>query len=368
MSVYDVAMRPATTRTLLAPAERRQQLLQAATWVFARKGYRRASVSDIIARAGVARGTFYLHFDSKEKVFLAIVEDFHRRIAKALGEAGASGAAADAPQALLKASFRRWLELFAENRDAATVVLKEASTIDARFEKGFADLRRSAVQHFAARYRRFQELGFVRASISPELMAHLLLGMFDEILQRVRVEAFRRRSRRPRRPACRFRMERRSTRLKGVRFRPPIALAVPAFMSIAFVPPAHAQSDFGELKLGPGDQIYVTPPSGAEVSGRLISLTPTLLEIDGHQFKPEPGLTIDRRGDSLLNGALIGVPIGVLAGVTIGAEACLDSEKWKCAVGGAVTYAALGALIDWLHVRPDPHLHRHEWHRVKFSF
>lgn len=130
----------------------------------------------------------------------------------------------------------------------------------------------------------------------------------------------------------------------------PITAAVAAFLSMAYVSPARAQSDFSGLKLGKGDQIYVTPPSGAEVSGRVISLTPMLLEIDGHQFKPESGLRIDRRGDSLLNGALIGVPIGALAGVTIGAEACLDSEKWKCAVGGAVTYAALGALIDWLHV------------------
>ena len=38
-----------------------------------------AGVSDIIDRADVARGTFYLYFDSKEEVFLAIVEDFHER-------------------------------------------------------------------------------------------------------------------------------------------------------------------------------------------------------------------------------------------------------------------------------------------------
>jgi len=51
----------------------------------------------------------------------AIVEDFHRRITKALAEAATGAAAADGPQAMLKASFRRWLELFAAHRDAATV-------------------------------------------------------------------------------------------------------------------------------------------------------------------------------------------------------------------------------------------------------
>ncbi len=171
------------TRTALPPDERRHQLLAAATWVFARKGYRRAGVSDIIARAGVARGTFYLYFESKEQVFLAIVEDFHGRITKAIAAVNQTPTLdAGGPEALLRASFRQWLGFFAANRDAAIVVLREASAIDPRFEKGFAELRRSAVDFFAARYRRFQELGFVRASIRPVLMAHLLIGMFDELL------------------------------------------------------------------------------------------------------------------------------------------------------------------------------------------
>jgi AcrR family transcriptional regulator len=170
-------------RTVLQPDERRQQLLQAATWVFARKGYRRAAISDIIVRAGVARGTFYLYFASKEQVFLAIVEDFHKKISSAITTTSEPPAQpVTDPEAMLRISFRRWLGFFAANRDATTVILKEASSIDPRFEKGFVELRRSAVDFFAARYRRFQELGIVRASIRPVLMAHLLIGMFDELL------------------------------------------------------------------------------------------------------------------------------------------------------------------------------------------
>jgi AcrR family transcriptional regulator len=169
-------------RTPLLPDQRRQQLLAAATWVFARKGYRRAGISDIIERAGVARGTFYLHFDSKEQVFLAIVSDFHKRITQALTATETPTQPIADPEALLRASFRRWLGFFADNRDATTVILKEASSIDPRFEQGFADLRRSAVDFFAVRYRRFQEIGLVRRSIRPVLMAHLLIGMFDELL------------------------------------------------------------------------------------------------------------------------------------------------------------------------------------------
>jgi AcrR family transcriptional regulator len=181
MSVYDRHV--AKSRTLLPPDQRRQQLLAAATSVFARKGYRRASISDIIDRAGVARGTFYLYFKSKEQVFLAIVDDYHKKISLAITTTSEPPAQPlTDPEGILRISFRRWLGFFAANRDATTVILKEASSIDPRFEKGFAELRRSAVDFFAARYRRFQELGIVRPSIRPVLMAHLLIGMFDELL------------------------------------------------------------------------------------------------------------------------------------------------------------------------------------------
>ena len=178
-------MKPKRRRTLLAPLERRRQLLAAATWVFARKGYRNSQISDVIARAGVARGTFYLYFKSKEQIFLAIVEDFHGRIKAALvgADLGAVQAqAAASPRALLHASARRWIEFFAAHRDATTVILREASSIDPRFEKGFADLRGSAVTFFAARFTRLQELGLANPSLAPEMVARLQLGMFDELL------------------------------------------------------------------------------------------------------------------------------------------------------------------------------------------
>jgi len=168
-------------RTLLAPEDRRHQLLDAATTVFAEKGYRNAGVSDIIARAGVARGTFYLYLTSKQQIFLSIVEDFHGRVTRALEAVDAGAAAAATPEAL-QASFRGWLEFFAAHRDATRVILREASSIDPRFEEGFTSVRRLALAHFAARFRGLQRRGAVRASIDPDLAAHLQLGMFDELL------------------------------------------------------------------------------------------------------------------------------------------------------------------------------------------
>ena len=165
------------------PVVRRQQLIDAAVWTFARKGYRAASISDIIHRARVARGTFYLYFASKDDVFLAIVEEFHDRTKRMLEEAEGTVPLADHHgRAMLQRSFRRWLELFAANRDAAAVILKEATSIDPRFDKSFARLRELALNYFRARFKRSQDRGLVNASLSPDLVAHLQMGMLDELV------------------------------------------------------------------------------------------------------------------------------------------------------------------------------------------
>ena len=60
-----------STRTL-SEAERREQILAAARAVFDEKGYELATVSEIVSRAGVAQGTFYLYFESKKDIVVAL--------------------------------------------------------------------------------------------------------------------------------------------------------------------------------------------------------------------------------------------------------------------------------------------------------
>ena len=172
-------------RVVLRPDARRQQLITAAAAVFAKHGYRAAGVSDIVAAAGVARGTFYLYFGSKARVFLAIADDFYDRLELAVEQGPAESPATGAAdgRALLRASFHRWFDFFHRNRAAAVVVLKEAPAVDSRFDLGVAELRQTAYTHFAASVRRFQQLGLMRASLSPDIVAHMQVGMFEELVK-----------------------------------------------------------------------------------------------------------------------------------------------------------------------------------------
>jgi AcrR family transcriptional regulator len=159
-------------RTILRLDQRRRQILDAGIQVFARNGYRNSGISQVVQRAGVARGTFYLHFESKQQLFLAVLDDFHDRVAETL----------EAPSADLQAAVRRWLGFFADHRDQTIVVLKEASSIDARFDHAYAELRASAVELLAAQVTSLQRASLARPDVDPKVAGHLLLGMLEALV------------------------------------------------------------------------------------------------------------------------------------------------------------------------------------------
>ena len=70
------------------PADRRAkiELLRSAEAVFVEHGLAAAKVEDITGRAGVSKGAFYLHFESKEDCFRHIVEGFVAKLAACLGD------------------------------------------------------------------------------------------------------------------------------------------------------------------------------------------------------------------------------------------------------------------------------------------
>jgi AcrR family transcriptional regulator len=76
-------------RTAVTPLGRRTRaaLLEAGRVVAARDGMSGMSVAAIVKQAGLAKGTFYVHFPDREGFVLALREDFQRRIAEAVGAA-----------------------------------------------------------------------------------------------------------------------------------------------------------------------------------------------------------------------------------------------------------------------------------------
>lgn len=62
--------------------ETRRKILESAAQVFSEKGFYGAVVDDIVKASGTSKGAVYFYFESKEQIFLSLVEDFVGRIAR----------------------------------------------------------------------------------------------------------------------------------------------------------------------------------------------------------------------------------------------------------------------------------------------
>ena len=59
---------------------KRAAILEAATWLFSAKGFRETSTAEVAQLTGSAEGTVFYHFESKEKLFLAVLEEVRAKI------------------------------------------------------------------------------------------------------------------------------------------------------------------------------------------------------------------------------------------------------------------------------------------------
>jgi AcrR family transcriptional regulator len=132
-----VTRSPGTSSRSAAAAARRQQLLEVAEALFLDAGYGKTSVSRIVKTAGVAQGTFYLYFASKEAILLELRRGVLRRLRRSFKQAARSSAgAADARLAAgfvaVAAEVVRNIPLLRQFRSAETAVQTEQVVLDGR--------------------------------------------------------------------------------------------------------------------------------------------------------------------------------------------------------------------------------------------
>ena len=114
--------------------DRREQVLVCAQRVFSRKGYHAAGVADIIAEAGVARGTFYLYFESKRAIFDELLGRLLALLAATVKRIDVSPGAPPPFEQLL-ANVNRVVDTLWDHREMTRVLLRSAPGIDADFDR-----------------------------------------------------------------------------------------------------------------------------------------------------------------------------------------------------------------------------------------
>jgi len=106
-------------RSETARAARREEILASARAVFARQGFRGTTIADIAEEAGIALGTIYLYFPSKDDVFAALNEGFNALIAASL----TTSEPTDSLDAAIRIRVYNVFAACAENRDLVRLVI-----------------------------------------------------------------------------------------------------------------------------------------------------------------------------------------------------------------------------------------------------
>jgi AcrR family transcriptional regulator len=153
----------------------REQLVRAATALFAAHGYEGTSIEAVLTETGVSRGSLYHHFAGKEALFGAVLENLELRVATALN-AAAQGVTD--PVELLRVGGLTWIRM-ATDHEVQQIVLTDASAV-----LGWQRFRELDEQHV---------LGDIRAALAAtaqlgrldgrhvDMFAHLMLAAINEM-------------------------------------------------------------------------------------------------------------------------------------------------------------------------------------------
>lgn len=102
---------------------RRQEIIEVATRLFTQHGYEQTSVSDIVRATGVAQGTFYYHFKSKEDILVAVAKRSLEAVERLLDEIAGDTTCA-VPQRIVK-TIESLFELYETKRDFILFIHRE---------------------------------------------------------------------------------------------------------------------------------------------------------------------------------------------------------------------------------------------------
>jgi len=184
MTIHSVAIRATSSNRRLsivraAPAgEKRDLILRAATKVFAQNGYFQSQVADVARVAGVAAGTVYLYFKSKDDLLVSI---FERSMNDVLAEGRAAIENVADPAARLSKLAHLHLERLGRDKDLAVVFqveLRQSVKFMERFSETFLQDYFKLIRQAMADG---QQSGAFRKDISATTATKIFFGALDEM-------------------------------------------------------------------------------------------------------------------------------------------------------------------------------------------
>ena len=166
----------------------RAQLVEAASEVFAEKRFLDTNVSDIVARAGTAHGTFYRYFNSKEQIFREVALELQRTMLSSSRPGDEDGDDGGAPPRFesmaeemcwrITRANRRYLHAYMRNAKLLAVI-EQVATFNEELREIRREMRRAFVDRAQRSIERMQADGLALGDVDARYAANALGSMVD---------------------------------------------------------------------------------------------------------------------------------------------------------------------------------------------
>ncbi|MDE2858316.1 MAG: TetR/AcrR family transcriptional regulator [Chloroflexota bacterium] len=156
----------------------RERILDAALNIFSAKGFHDTKLDEIVAEGGISKGSIYFHFPNKEKLFIALVDQFADLI-----ERRAKEAIAGETQGIrrVQVALEAVLETFGKYRRPAKLLLVQAVGLGTVFERK----RMEVNDRFALLIKIYLDEAVADGSIAPvdtAIVAHAWMGAIYSVV------------------------------------------------------------------------------------------------------------------------------------------------------------------------------------------
>ncbi|BBU24462.1 TetR/AcrR family transcriptional regulator [Mycobacterium xenopi] len=176
-----------TTRRHRAVSEedksaRRDQILMAAKKVFARKGFHATTIADVAKESGLAYGSIYWYFDSKDELFHALMAVEEQALRAHVSAAVAAGRDDD-DEASFRTAVQATLEFFEADKACVKLLFRDAYALGDRFEKHLGGIYERFIDDIETFIVAGQERGEVVAA-PPRMVAYTLAALIGQLAHR----------------------------------------------------------------------------------------------------------------------------------------------------------------------------------------
>lgn len=158
--------------------DRRATILAAARDAFAQKGYAGASIIEIARASGIADGTIYKYFASKQDLLVHVMRAFYEGL---IADVEAGVARQATMSARLRYLVRRQIEAFVEDEDLCRLFIREVRTADDYPDSPLHDLNRRYTSIVVRILEAGIAAGEVRTDIEPRLVRDVLYGSIEHV-------------------------------------------------------------------------------------------------------------------------------------------------------------------------------------------